>query len=254
MKRLYCLCLLLLLLFILPGNQWAVERVVLKNGINLGEKLANNNVFFKWCYDFVLEPENDRAYFLDKVYGKIFKVELSTGKLIKTISSKGQGPAELHRPKNISLQNNKLFVLDTGFNGVKIFDIEGKIVSEFRFQNLYCNSRNIVVNEKNEIFIGHPDPQKNTMVSVFNMKGEKLRALVPIEGGIEALAWNKISRNQFILKMDEKGNIYLLFYMLRKLAKYDNQGKRLWEIDIKNELLDSYPNEDSFKKKKDIQD
>lgn len=250
MKRISILCLLALILTILPGKQWAVEKVILKNGINLEEKLAGNNVFLKYCKGIALDIPNNRVYLLDLKFGMIFQVELSTGKLVKTIASKGQGPGQLHRPAGMVLKNDKLFVLDRGFNGVKVFDTSGKVVSEFRFKNIYHGShRNIDVNEKNEIFLGVPEPKENAMVSVFNMKGEKLRSLVPIEGGVESIAWNKKSRNQYVIKLDEKGNIYLLFFMLRKLTKYDSKGKRLWEIDIKNELLDSYPNDDYLEAK-----
>lgn len=250
MKRLSVLCLFAAFVAVFPSTQWAVERVVLEGGVNFSEKLDENEVYFKWIKDFQVDPENNFVYFLDFSFSQILKVEFPTGKRIKTISRKGQGPAELYMPKSMAVRNNKIFVLNIGSNGIKIFDTDGNAVGEFRFLDFYCGSRNIVVNNKDEIFIGYPDPGNNTMVSVFDIEGNKLRSLVPIEGGEEAIKKYTKSRDQFILEMDDQGNLYLLFYMLRKLAKYNPQGKRLWEVDIKNELLDSFPNQDFIRKEK----
>ncbi len=247
-KRLLMICVLPALLVMLTGAQWGVETITRKNGTDFEKILSDNNIFFKSCRDFAFEPESNVVYFLESTYGKIFKVEWPSGKLIKTISRKGQGPAELHKPFRLIIKNKKIFVLDRGFNGVKVFDYDGASVSQFRFRHILEDSRDIAVNGANEIFIGKPDTANNTMVSVYDMKGKKLRSLIPIPGGKEAIADDRISRDQFVLKIDNKGNIYLLFYMLRQLAKYDPKGNQLWEITLKNELVDRHPNTNYYRK------
>ncbi len=248
-KHLFLICFLPTLLVMLAGVQLGVETFSTENGTNFEKRLSGHEVFFKSCRDFAFEPESNVVYFLESMYGKIFKVEWPTGRLIKTISRKGQGPAELHAPIGIVIKNKKLFVLDLGFNGVKIFDYEGVCLNEFKFSHILSEYRNIAVSNANEIFIGKPNATDNTMVSVYNMKGQKLRSLIALPGGADEMDENKISRDQFVLKIDGKGNLYLLFYMLRKLAKFDPQGKQLWEISLRNELLDQRPNTDFFKKK-----
>jgi hypothetical protein len=223
-----------------------VEKIVLKGGTNFEEKLASNNVFFKYCRDFVLEPENNLVYFIDRFYGQIFKVELNSGKLLKTISEKGQGPAQLHDPISMKIKNKMIFVFDRGFNGIKIFSVEGKLIKEFRLNTGTLGSgRNIDVNDQNEIFVGRIDSVDNTMVSIYDMTGRKVRSLIQFKKKDVSMA--KISRHQYLIKLDKKGNIYLLFYMMRKLAKYNNTGKLLWERDIKNEILDQYKKDEYVK-------
>ena len=36
----------------------------------------------------------------------------------------------------------------------------------------------------------------------------------------------------------------MLFYLLRKLAKYTSKGSLIWERPIKNEIMEKYPNND----------
>ncbi len=248
-KRLFMICFLPALLVMLTGVQWGVETITRENGTDFESILADNNIFFKFFRDFAFEPESDVLYFLDSNYAKVFKVEWPTGKLIKTISRKGQGPSELHIPFRMVVKNKKIFVLDRGFNGVKVFDYDGAAVGEFKLLHILDTSRHFDVNGADEIFLEKPDTENNTMVSVYNMKGEKLRSIIPIPGGKDAIADDRISRDQFVMKLDDKGNIYLLFYMMRKLAKYDPKGNQLWEITLHNEILDEHPNTDTFERK-----
>jgi hypothetical protein len=219
----------------------ALEKVALEDRVNFERMLAGNDIFFKKCADLELDPGNDLAYFLDKVYGKVFKVKLSTGKLVKTIGAKGQGPRELMRGVRLRVKNNKIFVLDEGFNGIKIFDLEGNFINEFKLKSALMGKRNFDVNEKDEIFLGKVDYQAQTMVSVFNVKGERLRSLIHFDGEDRNDDRLNVSRYYYLLKLDKKGNIYILYYMLRKLAKFDAKGKLLWETDIENEILDQFP-------------
>jgi len=172
---------------------------------------------------------------LDSRYGSVFKVEEKTGKLVKTISSRGQGPAEIQLGTSIRVRNNKVFVLDSGFNGVKVFDTEGNILHEIKF-TVVVGMRNIDVNEKEEIFVGRFDMEKNTLVRVYNLKGEYLRSLAPFKNV------DRVSKYwYYYIRLDKTGNIYILFYLSRILAKYDGKGNQLWEVPVKNEILNKYP-------------
>jgi hypothetical protein len=116
------------------GMCFGIEKIVLSGGKDYERILAKNEVFLKSCVDFVFQPENDSVFFLDQHYSHVFLVKMSTGELQRTISSRGQGPGELHRPTCLAVKNKKIFVLDRGFNGVKIFDFTGKLISEFRLK------------------------------------------------------------------------------------------------------------------------
>ena len=233
---------------ILNGASHAEDKIIFKDGVNFEQKLSDNNVFFKNCVDFDILPKNDIGFFLDQIYGMIFKVELSSGKLLKTISSKGQGPGELHFPVNLRVSNNKIFVLDNGFNGIIIFDLEGNIINSFRIRSTFFGDRNLYVNEKNEIFVGKINTVANTMVAVYDLQGKELESLIQYQkDGKKDNTRESLMRKAYLINLDSKGNIYILFYILRKLAKYNRKGEMLWETEIKNEILDKFSTDDYFK-------
>jgi len=234
--------------YLATGWFYAVDKITFKDGLNFEQKLAGNDVFFKECVDFEIFPGNNTAYFLDKTYGMIFKVDLKTGKLLKTISSKGQGPAELHLPVCLRIKNNLIFVLDKGFMVVKTFDLEGKFVDCFKVSAVLFDRRNFYVNEKNEIFVGKINIKSNTMVTVYDIKGNELRSLIPyLEEGEKDNTRASFTRKAYLLNLDSRGNIYILYYILRDLVKFDKNGQQIWKVHIKNEILDEFPEDDYAK-------
>jgi hypothetical protein len=244
LKRLLCLILLFL---VAVGFSHAVEKKTYKDGLDFEAKLSANNVFLKECYDLEFFPAKNVAFFLDKTFAMIFKVELSTGKLLKTISNRGEGPFELKAPVCFQVKNNMVFVLDMGLNAIKIFDIDGKRINEFRLRRSLDYQTKICVNAKNEIFIGMIDSQKKTMVTVYDMKGNELRSFIRYKEEKKSKNYMTDLTNYYSIYMDSKENIYVLYYFLRKLAKYTKNGDFVWETKIKNELLDQYPNNDGVK-------
>jgi hypothetical protein len=241
---------MLLSLLVIPSSQFCVETIVLKDGTDFERRLADNDVFLKKCDYFEFLPEKNRVFFLDSTYCQVFVVEFSTGKLLRTISNKGQGPAEIQSPMGLIVKNNLIFILDRGFNGVKIFRPNGTMVNEFRFKSTLLGRRNIDVNDKNEIFVGKADYNDKTMVSVYDIQGNKIRSLIRFNGEDKRDKDRyKISRYQYLIKLDKKGNILVLYYMLRKLEKYNAVGKFIWEADVKNKILDKFPRDEYIKRK-----
>lgn len=232
----------LLLILAISGLNFAVQTIELTNPEKFARKLTRNNVFLKFC-DF-FDVDGDFYYFLDRHFSVVFKVKKDTGELVKTISSKGQGPRELQDAVYMRLRNNKLFILDRGFNGIKIFDTAGNIINEFKL-DVVVGERSMDVNGKEEIFLGRADSDTNSMVQVFDINGKKLRSLIPLKE-IKGIA--KLDKTwYYTIRLDKDGNIYVLYYLDRKLEKYDKEGKLLWEKPIKNKLLDQYPDDTKVK-------
>jgi hypothetical protein len=224
---------------------YSVDTIVLKGGIDFEKQLSVNEIFLRNCRDFDMDPDKELIYFLDSTYCHIFKVDMKTGKLLKTISSRGQGPSELMSPVSMKAENDLLVVLDRGFGGIKIFAPDGKLINEFRVNNYIIGNRSIDVNDKNEIYLGVVDFNENSMVSVYDIHGKKKRSLIRYRGDKDLKeSISKVSRYQYFTKLDKKGNILVLFYMLRKLAKYSPNGELIWEKDIRNKILDKIPRDE----------
>lgn len=231
----------IIILLLIASELFSVEIITLEKGINLGKKMEENGVFVRlsFGYDF----DDSYLYIPDFQYGTILKVEISSGRLSKTISSKGQGPGELERPVQVIEKNNKLYVLDRGFNGIKIFDKDGKYISSFHilpepFPTYLWFSESFAVSEKGEIFVAIPDLKENKLVSIYEERsGKRIRALID-----EDLARIK-DRKEFIkncvygVRIDKEGNIYLLFPLRKLIKKFTMEGELLWEKFIENELL-----------------
>jgi hypothetical protein len=215
-----------------------VMKVNLEPAKNYAHQLEKNNVFLKACRSFDIDDKH--IYFLDTHLCTIFKVEFESGKLVKVISSRGQGPSEIQYSRFIRVKNNKIFVLDSGFNGLKIFSTDGDLLKELKL-DLVVGSSSIDVNDKDEIFIGRFDKNNKNLVSVFNLDGQPIKQLIHASKIDNVSSLKQII---FRLKLDEKGNIYILFNLLRKLAKYDANGTLLWESSIDNSLLRQFPNND----------
>lgn len=228
---------------VLATALFPVEKIILKDGIDFAEKLVANDVFLKMCKDF--DWDERYMYLLERKYCKIFQVDIHTGKLIRTISSRGQGPGELSVPWAIEVKDEKIFVVDKGFRGVKIFGSDGRAINEFKTKTSF-RIGSIDVNDRLEIFLDEIDDRAKTLVSVYDIKGNRIRSLAKKQIDTKNRE-SYLKKSQYHIKVDKEGNIYLLFYLLRKLAKYDKEGQLLWERDIKNEILDKYPKDDDLR-------
>jgi len=216
------------------------EYFVLKDEEDYLEKLTDNEVYFGIIRD--IEYDNGLLYFLDFKYCKVIVVDFKSGKLKRTLFSRGQGPYELMNPMSLKVKNNKIFVLDQGFNGIKIVDLDGKPVNEFKTAGM-VGRRNIDINDKDEIFVGEYNTPGKTYVSVYDLKGQKQRSIIKIAPGDKL----PLQRIDYKIMLDQAGNILVLFVAPRELMKFNTKGEFTWEIKIKNKILDKWPNEDGVR-------
>lgn len=237
--RLYIILMILgFSVFVFP-----IDKIILDNPLDFDELMEKKNVFLKMCLDF--DAADGYFYFLDTRFGMIFKVEEKSGKLVKTLSGKGQGPFELIAAERIRVKNKKVFILDRGFNGIKVFDLEGNGLKEIKF-NHGVGRATFDVNQKDEIFLGRIDMEIGTFVSVYNLNGERVQSLIPVPNIKD---FNKQTMDwYYYLRLDNQDSIYLLFYLSRRLARYNRKGNLLWNQPVKNEILDAFPNRDSVKR------
>lgn len=215
------------------------DTILLKksDSIDFLEKMEAHDYFFKQIS--AIDVAGNEFYFLDDGLKTILRIDNRTGKLINAISSKGQGPFQLQFPCALRVKDNKVFVADMGFMGVKIYHPNGKGIREFKTGNLISHSSGLDVNARNEIFVKCKDPNAYPAIFVYNMEGKKIRTFItfPPEKRDRRLF---ILNDRFTFKLDSKENVAVLFLVKKLVRKYDKKGGLLWEREIKNEILDEW--------------
>jgi hypothetical protein len=226
----------LILIFLLSIHSFAVEKIVLKTSesIDFLEKMESHDYFYKKVNDIDIDDENN-FYFLDYHFGTILRVDGNTGKLINHISRRGQGPAELQHAKSIKVMNNMVFVSDSGFQGIKIFEKNGKLINEFKIRSR-AYGFHIDVDRRNKIFIKQRSPDGSPCIAVYNSKGEYLTEFVKFRveaGDRKSLLLNRT----FIFQLDNEGNVVVIFNLRKLVQKFSGKGILLWEKSIKNDVI-----------------
>jgi len=102
----------LVILFCLSSLGLARDPMVLKenDSFDFLKKMNANDVYVKWVWAVDVDSTGN-LYFLDKRYCHILKIETDTGKLITSISSKGQGPQEIFIAETMTLKDDKIYVV-----------------------------------------------------------------------------------------------------------------------------------------------
>ncbi len=230
-----------IILLTIPFSSWCLEEIILKDGVEISKKMEENEVFFRMCPDF--DVDGKYLYMIELFQETVLKVDIETGKLVKAISSKGQGPGELMFAVNIEVKNGKVFVFDKGFGGIKIFTTAGLLFKEFKVRGI-LREKCLAVDDNNHIYLGRLDFTGKTMVSVYDLSGRRLRSV--IKHDIDPYDRESIKRYEYMFDMDKSGNMYILFPVIRLIRKYDNKGKLTWEKEIKNRLLGKRPSPGTY--------
>jgi len=172
--------------------------------------------------------EDGNIYICDHMGHNILKYSRS-GKLLKIIGRKGQGPGEFIFPNALCYANAKLFITDVGNGRLQILDKKGAYLSSFKMINFPIN----IAIMKNEIFgitIPRFGNQKH-LISVFNEKGRLLRKFGEFLSFVTNLT---PSASEALIKAF--GNkIYVLFQYYPVLRIYSLKGELIQQIEF-NEL------------------
>ena len=229
------------LLFPNDGVKLKIKILSEKDIIDREELLEKNEIFYRDLKGLDMD-EHNHLYYLASHFVRIFKVDKDSLKLIKTISEKGQGPSELHTPLGFSVKNDRIFVYDMGFSGIKIFDTNGGCVKEIKFHDLNFLSLNIHIahlidaNDKNEIYLRDIDDNNNTAISVFDLEGKKIKTMVPINADRNKDSKLWVLNTNFEFKLDNDGNIIILYLKKGLLKKLDKNGVLIWERNLYDDL------------------
>lgn len=232
---------------------FAVKEIVLvaKDVVNLEEVFDENEIIFKQIKGLEFD-KNGNLYYLAKDRAIIFKINSKTFELVKTISSKGQGPAELLHPLSLRVKGDNIFVWDLGFYGIKIFDLDGKIIKEYKFPSFTFSlsmglNKMVDVDSKRNIFIRHVDDKNNSLMSVFDFGGKLIRQLIPLDFKRDQDTKQWFFQVNFNFQLDMHDNIIMLQNKKGILSKLDSKGKLIWECDLYSDLPKELKMREKFK-------
>jgi DNA-binding beta-propeller fold protein YncE len=232
----------------LNGRELPIIRLQEGEAFDYAPLLEENEIFLRNPFGF--EYDGTHFYYLDSHFRTIFKVKQDSFKLVKTISSRGQGPGEIAMGIALCYKKGKLYVVDFGYGGIKIFDTQGKFVKQFKVSGFGIGggmtSKSIIdVNANEEIYL-RCLYKKSSLISVFDSDGNRLRGLIPIKEAEDT--GSHILKNRIIFSLDKNGNLIVLFTKYGQLEKYDPKGVRLWSRNILQDLPKKERNEEGVKR------
>lgn len=223
-----------------------------KDIFNFESQLEENDIFIKNSFGF--DHDDSHFYYLDNHFCSIFKYRQDSFKLVKMISSRGQGPGEISEGIGLSYKKGKLYIVDSGYGGIKIFDTQGKFLKQFKVKGLSIgiatNKLIIDVNENEEIYVRTSVTSNGSLITVYDINGKRLRGLIPVNVPKNEDYWTTLLKHQLIFTIDNFDNVIVLFVKHGKLEKYDKKGVRLWSREILQALPEKERNEEGVKRTK----
>ena len=170
--------------------------------------------------------------------------------LLKTIGGEGisQVKNKLNSPNSISIYNNLIYILDTGHNSIKVFDLDFNFVKEVNAPNLFNNpnygelvslvvdaysdtndtARGYILSSKGKIFEYLPIINKiNVPTDLYDFYDTRLQVLsgVSFSDTFNKIVNSKIRKN--IIYVNNKGRIYKYYKSNFKtyITEFDLESK-----------------------------
>jgi len=169
-------------------------------------------------------------YIQDMDIGNIHKFT-SSGIFLKDLLHIGTGKEKISSLKDFFIYGNGLYVIDTSFKGVKVFDLDGKFLFSFKTKD-FPNS--LAVSTAGEIFIPDYTRKNSSIISVFNSKGVFLRNIgAPFQDPrfTELKKFYYLNRT-LTVKVSARGGIYVLSNIIPAVRKYSPTGGLIFEKKI----------------------
>ncbi len=229
--------LLFVVAVLLPAMSFPQEKLVLResDGIDLMGMMERHQVFVTRIQDVDVD-ENGDLYVLDDRSGEVLRISLKTGSLVNKISSLGQGPTELMMPSVVRVQDKRIYALNVGSGSIKIFSVDGEYIGGIKTQGV-PNWMDVDIN--GQVYVAESDRNSNPIIAVYNNDGKRRKTVVAFQLGDKILN-NKeelFKRQSIMFRVDSRGNIVVLFKLLRELNRFDSTGALTWHQKIDNPTI-----------------
>jgi len=159
------------------------------------------------------------------------------GNFVKQIGSPGQGPGELLNPEKIAIENDSIFVLNSGNSRIEIFDINGKPLGSFPFPRDRCSIIGEMYVYHNRVYL--PVPGQEGLITVYTPSGNQIVRLgkeIPPPPNKDIKIWD----SGIIIVY--KDLIYYFYYAFPWCYVFNSEGKlekriKIYSPQIKDVLI-----------------
>lgn len=217
--------------------------------IQIHEQQANReteNLMFKTLFPGIekyikfpigIEVDKEGNYYIFEKEEQCIKVFKSNYNFSHKIGGLGQGKGELYNAQDFCLdKNGTVFVADYGNRRIQYFSSKGQYLGGF---DMKFWPHSIKVNSKGEIYVtGNVDLKNNTIISVFNKKGDLLRNIGSVDEKYKDGLIKAVLNKRTYLDIDQENNVYIAFEAIPTFRKYDKNEELILEKEIRGPEID----------------
>jgi hypothetical protein len=157
----------------------------------------------------------------------------NTGKYVRTIGRKGQGPGDLHGPKYITFSpGGDLLVNETGNRRIQWFNSQGKSKHILKIKKESIRWIGVLPGNEIAAYAHFKTFRQRILVSIMNNKGKVLREI----GQYHDRAKSIFSSETLKFSIDKEGNIYAATTETPVIRKYSPGGRMLTAITFETPL------------------
>ncbi len=208
---------------------YAKDVFLVEEELSIGEEGKGDEYFFSDARDIAVD-EKGKLYILD-IYEAHIKVFDKTGKYIKTIGNKGQGPGEMSSPSSLQITpQNEIAVNDSSALKIHFFSLDGKFLRATVFQRFWRFFSNPKIDREGNItasymtikdevtyFLKKFTPQLKESLPIFSVVVLKYPELNPF---YPRCYWDLIEEYNLVWGFADKYELFII----------DSEGKTIKKI------------------------
>jgi len=188
-----------------------------------------------------LSVDNDgKIYVLDSRDNNI-KVFKEDGIFVQTIGREGSGPGEFNLPWIMDIIGNEIYVADCNNRRVQVLTKSGQYQRSFRLPLEFGSG--MAFDSKGILYLNTKGFRSSKLISIYDNQGNLLNEVGDIEGDPfdfydMVQIKNQIKKgdlpdsfkNDLLITVDRKGDIFAVHRALNKFKKFSAEGKELAEV------------------------
>ena len=183
-----------------------------------------------------------QVYILDSRDNNI-KIFQKDGSFMKCIGREGGGPGEFERPWILELIEDKIYVADTENGRIQVLTKDGKYQRSFKVPITF--GYGMAFDSKGNLYLNTQGFRSPKVIAIYDNQGYLIREIGNLEGKSFdfyniTLIRNQIRKgqipdsfkNDLLLIIDNKGNIFAVHQALNKFKKFSRNGEILSMVKI----------------------